>query len=295
MSEQESARPAEVVLVSGATSQVGRFLLPRLVAAGYRVHAVSRTPPGPSTGSITWHRADLSRHTPGLELERLDHMIHIAPIWLLPEQLDRVAALGLHRVVAFSSTSCVAKARSRNPQERAAANRMLAGEQALKERSDALGIRWTLFRPTLIYGCGMDKNITVIARFVRRFHFFPIVGDGAGLRRPVHADDLAEACVRVLGCSAAFDRAYDLSGAETLPYREMVARVFESLGQHPHIVRIPLALFRSTIRLAASLPSLRHLTPDMADRINTDMAFDHQLAARDFGFAPRPFQPPPLR
>lgn len=289
-----SEHPPEVVLVSGATSQVGRFLLPRLVAAGYRVHALSRTPPERPRDPVTWHRLDLDGPLSNVDVERVDHLIHIAPIWLLPDLLARICARGLRRVVAFSSTSCAAKMRSGSSRERAAARRMLAGEQALKERCAALGIHWTVFRPTLIYGCGMDKNITVIARFARWFHFFPIVGQGTGLRRPVHADDLAQACVGVLDCPAAFDQAYDLSGGETLPYRDMVARVFQSLGQHPHIVRIPLSLFRSTIRVAASLPSLRHLTPDMADRINSDMAFDHERAVQDFGYSPRPFQPPPL-
>ena len=44
------------------------------------------------------------------------------------------------------------------------------------------GVDWTLFRPTLIYGRGLDKNVTTIMRFIKRFHVFPIVGGGGGLR-----------------------------------------------------------------------------------------------------------------
>lgn len=36
-------------------------------------------------------------------------------------------------------------------------------------------------------------------------------------------------------------------------------------------------------------PRLRHLGPDMADRMNSDQCFDSAEARRDFGYAPRPF------
>ncbi len=47
------------VLVSGATSQIGRFLLPRLVQAHGRVQAVSRQPQ-PAQDGVQWLCGDLA-------------------------------------------------------------------------------------------------------------------------------------------------------------------------------------------------------------------------------------------
>ena len=86
-----------------------------------------------------------------------------------------------------------------------------------------------LLRPTLIYGCGMDRNVSVLAGLAQRFGVVPLAGQAAGLRQPVHADDLARAAFDALGAVATHGRAYALPGGETLPYREMVARVCATL------------------------------------------------------------------
>jgi hypothetical protein len=78
-------------------------------------------------------------------------------------------------------------------------------EEDLATKCARLGIAWTIFRPTLIYGCASDKNVTTIANFVRRFGFFPAVGRATGKRQPVHADDLAQACVTAIDCAATFE------------------------------------------------------------------------------------------
>ena len=150
-------------------------------------------------------------------------------------------------------------------------------------------MHWTIFRPTLVYDGVRDKNVMVIARFIRRFGFFPLLGDGAGLRQPVHADDLAEACLMALDQPATFERAYNLSGEETLSYRQMVEKIFGSLGKPARFLIIPAWLFRAAIRVVMLLPGKRNMTPEMATRMNADLCFDHADATRNFGFSPRPF------
>ena len=72
------------------------------------------------------------------------------------------------------------------------------GEDALRKWAELNRVQWVILRPTLIYGYGQDKNVSEIARFVRRFGFFPLIGKAQGLRQPVHADDVAEACKAAL-------------------------------------------------------------------------------------------------
>ncbi|MBI2311641.1 MAG: NAD-dependent epimerase/dehydratase family protein [Betaproteobacteria bacterium] len=284
------------VVVTGATSQIGHFLIPRLRDAGYRVHAVSRRPPAAVCAAgdgVAWHQIDIAHDAKSMEqLVGAQVLIHLAPLGTLPPMMDTLVRMGVRRIVAFGSTSRYSKLASADPKEQTFVRELIHGEELLATKCPENGIAWTVFRPTLIYGCGMDKNVTTIANFIRRFHFFPIVGEGTGLRRPVHADDLAAACLAALDCPATRNRAYNLSGGETLTYRQMVEAIFAGLGKKPRIIRIPLAAYALLVKAASVLPGYRHLNPEMVARINLDLDFDHLAATRDFGFAPRKFEFP---
>jgi len=292
--------PGEAVVVTGAASQIGWFLLPRLIAAGVRVMAVSRRDPAeatvrfgagwPGREGVQWRRDDINR--PGAAWAAgCTRWIHLGPLGLAGARMGEVAAAGVRQVIAFGSTSRYTKANSPAPAEQRLVAGLLAGEAALAEQAAHAGAAWTLFRPTLIHGAGLDRNVMVIAGAIRRFGVFPLVGGGRGRRQPVHADDLAAACVSVLGCEAAAGRAYDLSGGEVLTYRLMVERIFAALDRPARFLPVPVSVVGCALRALALLPRYRDFNPQMAHRMAADMVFDHAAAARDFGYRPRGFAP----
>jgi nucleoside-diphosphate-sugar epimerase len=259
------------VLVLGARSQIAGFLYPRLARAGLE--------------AVTWH------HRQALPTSAAaGSAICLAPLSALPSQLPALHRAAVRRLIAFSTTSVFYKTASRDALESSEIGRIAEAERSVQAFCDARGIAWTLFRPTLVYGTGRDRNVAAIARFVRRFGFFPIAGGGRGLRQPVHADDLACACVLALQQPATWRKAYTLSGAEVLSYREMVESVFRQLGREPRVLCVPMPLLRAGIRMLRWIPGLHALSPEMADRMQMDLCFDHQCASRDFGFHPRGFQ-----
>jgi len=277
------------VVVTGASSQVGKFLLPLLSKAGHEVIAVSRDPDktgSPAIPGVKWGRADIAKDSGAVSAARPFALIHTAPIWIAPRFADGLKA---DRVIAFSSTSALTKAGSLSQKEREVARSLRESETALAETCAKTGAPLTIFRPTMIYGAGMDMNVTSIARFVKAVRLFPVIGPGRGLRQPVHAEDLAQACVSALENPASFGKTYNLGGGETLTYREMVERIFRGLGIAPRVIKIPAPLFRTALRMATVLPRFSHLTPEMADRMNEDLRFDYSEAQRDFGYSPRPF------
>ena len=264
-------------------------MLPLLSKAGHEVIAVSRAPD--KTGSsaipgVKWGRADIAKDSGAVSAARPFALIHTAPIWIAPRFADGLKA---DRVIAFSSTSALTKAGSLSQKEREVARSLRESETALAETCAKTGAPLTIFRPTMIYGAGMDMNVTSIARFVKAVRLFPVIGPGRGLRQPVHAEDLAQACVSALENPASFGKTYNLGGGETLTYREMVERIFRGLGIAPRVIKIPAPLFRTALRMATVLPRFSHLTPEMADRMNEDLRFDYSEAQRDFGYSPRPF------
>lgn len=241
---------------------------------------------------LQWFSVDLANSSAELPGNDATTLIHTASLWLLPGWLEKFHARGVRRVIAFSSTSRFTKQSSASPYELEVVNKLIAAEDRVAAECERLGMAWTIFRPTLIYGgAGGDRNVADIARLILRFGCFPMFGTAGGLRQPVHARDLALACIQSLEAPASYNKAYNLSGGETLAYRDMVKRVFETLGRQPRFVRIPMPVFRLAVTMARLHPRFAHLTPDMALRMQADLVFDHADATRDFGYNPGSFDP----
>lgn len=283
------------IILTGATSLIGQYLLPVLLNNQFIVQAISRTRTTQSADSASsWHHITDSLDQAEPPLSAAATAIHLAPLWILPDFIPVLAALGVTRLIAFSSTSCFTKQASQHPYEQQVVLNLLDAEQKIKALCAHYKICWTIFRPTLIYGDiddnkGLGKGLATIANFIKRCYFFPIVGAGQGLRQPVHAADLAAACLAVIDANAAFNQAYNLSGAEILNYRQMVERIFLKLKLMPRFIALPLPLIKLSLNLLRLLPKYRFLTAEMANRMNQDMVFAHDAAVADFNYTPRRF------
>lgn len=278
--------------ILGATSLVGYHLLPLLVQSGARVTAFSRNVQANQEDGIEW--VSVGQAVSPLELSsssagEIPSWICLAPIWVLPSYFDFLVAMGARRVVALSSSSRFSKQDSSDIEEQAVARRLMDNEARLQSWAKEKGVEYVILRPTLIYDLGRDRNISEIARFIRWFWFFPVLGQASGLRQPVHAEDVARACVRALDSDSAPNHAYNLSGGEILTYRDMVGRVFAVLNRSPRILHVPLVLFRFAIACLRCLPRYRRWSVAMAERMNRDLVFDHSEAVRDLDFEPRAF------
>lgn len=281
-------RPREPVLVLGASSLIGRRLLPRLAATRTVTTAVSRSRHAEDLDGVRWIQGDLE-DPDGIEIPYSETVLSLCPIWLLPRALPALKAAGVRRLVAFSSTSVSVKAASSDRAERMVAARLADAEEGVSRFCTAEDIAWTLLRPTMIYCEGEDGNVSRLARLAERFGVIPLAGLGRGLRQPVHAEDLAWAALAAAVSPLASGRIYDLPGGETLSYRQMVERIFLGLDRTPRIICAPAPLWRAAFRLARG--RLPGATEAMGERMSRDLVFDGAPAARDFGWAPRAFKP----
>ena len=260
----------QTVGVLGATSMVGQSLLPQLVVAGFQVKAVSRKAQRHEDSlSISWLTTAEFRDYE----EVIADWVCLAPIWVLPDYFPMLTRCRAKRVVALSSTSVFTKQNSSDPAEQEIATRLIDSERHFVAWAEANQIEWVILRPTLIYGLGRDRNISEIARLISRFGFFPLLGSAQGLRQPVHVEDVASACAAALHNTQANNHAYNLSGAERLAYREMVGRVFRTMGRPERFMEIPLWMFRAAIMCLKILPKFRKWSPAMAERMSADLVF----------------------
>ncbi|MES2400039.1 MAG: hypothetical protein V4573_08630 [Pseudomonadota bacterium] len=286
------------VFMTGRTSMIGPLLIPLLQKQGLQIHALGRKLPdeGKQQPGVGWIRLDLTDPQNIMPDVSADTLIHTASLWLLPGWLEKFYAHGVRRVIAFSSTSRFTKRASASGYEQEVVTKLIAAEEHIAAECERLGIAWTIFRPTLIYGgVGDDRNVADIARFIQKFGFFPLFGSASGARQPVNAADLAKACLQSLSAPTTYNKAYNLSGGETLAYVEMVRLIFHTLGRRPRFFRIPIAVFRGAVGLARLHPRFAHLTPEMALRMQSDLVFDHADATQDFGYEPGGFDPAYLK
>ncbi|MDX1975743.1 MAG: glycosyltransferase [Rickettsiales bacterium] len=276
------------VLVTGATSQIGLCVVKRLVASGAAVLAVSRSDAIPFRHEhVRWIKGDLTDETFHLHGYLVDMVVHCAPLWHLPATIDVLADAEVKRIIAFGSTSIFVKALSKNFYESDMVEKLTAAETEIAKRCGARGIRWTILRPTMIYGVGLDESITSLAKFIDRFGFMPIYPPAFGKRHPVHADDLAIAVLQAAANDITHDRVYNLSGSDSLTYREIVERLFAVCGKKPRIVET--TLLPGLLDLIGKLTGKAFLNGEIARRMNDDLVFFHDDAKRDFNFSPRPF------
>ena len=178
-------------------------------------------------------------------LRGVDTFVHIAGIEYSPQFIPAMRRSGVKRLVVISSTSIHSAYEHRSGWRKSM--------EALVQDS---GLAWTIVRPTMIYGSELDKNMHKLLRFLDRSPVFPLFGPGANLWQPVYYKDLAQGIMAALEKPEAVHQSYDLPGAESLTYLDLIRTAASAIGRNPRILRLPLEPVRRMLRLAelARLP-----------------------------------------
>ena len=86
-----------------------------------------------------------------------------------------------------------------------------------------------------------------------------------------------------------FVACWEIPGGDTIPYNEMIGRIFDGLGRRRAAIALPPFLWVTVFRLTQNyFPGLK---ASMGPRMAQDMVFDQSSAVADFGWAPREFRP----
>jgi uncharacterized protein YbjT (DUF2867 family) len=271
------------IALTGATGFTGRRVTSALLAHGHQLRALVRPPLAgralPAELSVV--AGDMADARAMAELLRgVDAFVQVASLGFGHAEgvTHAVETAGVERSVFFSSTSLF--------------TRLPAATRAVRldaeERVRSLPGRWTILRPTMIYGDAADRNLSRLFRFVARSPVVPLPGGGRALVQPVHVADLARAVVEVLECQATARNAYELPGGEAVPLRELVLRVARLLGRR-RLLLLPLPI--APMALAAGAWHRLGLAPRVSSeqvrRLAEDKAFSYEAARRDWGYSPR--------
>ncbi|MDR9452905.1 MAG: hypothetical protein RI542_03080 [Wenzhouxiangella sp.] len=282
------------LIILGATQGVGQAVLDHLSpphrASKLEVHALSRQRITSAQAHIHWHSHDLDH---GPIAEPADAVISLGPIQYVIEYLRAyLNDTPPQALWVLSSASTDFKLNSPNAQERSLMASIREHEDTLVALCQARGIHCQLFKTTLLYGRA-DHNINRLAGLIARLRWVPVVG--AGLRSPVHVDDVGALIVQQLnrwleGGSVA-SGVWRLQGGSVLTYPHMLQAIAGARGLKLSLVRLPLGGLRWVLATAHALGRLGDIDKTMLERQRQDLVVDDQSARADLGWQPRAFSP----
>lgn len=159
----------------------------------------------------------------------------------------------------------------------------------------ASGLRWTVLRPSVIFG-PEDEFVNVLARMVRLSPLlFPLPGGGRARFQPVAVGDVARVVALCMERDGTVNAAYALGGPVPLSLRDMVERILVAMDARRTLVAVPIALLRPLVWLMSRLLPRPPVTPALLDLLALDNTVPDDAIRREFHFAPTPFAPEELR
>ena len=233
------------IAVTGAFSYTGKYITRRLLDQGADVITLTNHPnrPDPFAGRVKAFPLDFGQET-GLAASLRGADVLVNTYWVRFDRgritqagaventralLRAARAAGVRRVVHISITN--PSPDSRLP--------YFAGKGLNEQSVKDSGLSYSILRPTLIFG-QEDILINNIAWILRRFPFFPQIGDGRYRLQPVFVDDLAE-----IACRSIFESdnsVLDVTGPETYTFDDLVRLIGQKIGFPRPLLHFPPAL-----------------------------------------------------
>jgi uncharacterized protein YbjT (DUF2867 family) len=215
-----------VIVVTGATGNVGRALVQRLTTENRPVRALTRDPQRAALPA----RAETVR----LDLDRPETLFEGATHLFLHAQVtgDRTAALldaarraGVRHVVMLSSGIIQEGADETHP--------IHIWHAGIEQQIRDSGLAWTFLRPN-----AFAVNALQWAPQIRSGDTVHGPFEGA-LAAPIHEDDIAAVAARTLLDDGHEGAAHRLTGPEALTNGEQVATIGRALGRDLRFVEVP--------------------------------------------------------
>ncbi|MFL5913111.1 MAG: NAD(P)H-binding protein [Gaiellaceae bacterium] len=238
-----------MILLTGATGNVGSALLPRLTEQGERVRCLVRDPRrlGSERVRVQITFGDLSDPASFRNaLRGVDTVVHLAAAIrdqqrASIEELNGVATLrliraakraGVERFVFFSAMGASLDSRSRFFRAKALA------EQAVEES----GLDHLIFLPSIVYSPG--DPWTKLLHTMSYLPAMPISGSGRASYQPISADDVSAAVVAALDGKAQKER-IELAGPEELTYNDITREALRAYGRRRRLLHVPLPIVKA--------------------------------------------------
>jgi len=145
-----------------------------------------------------------------------------------------------------------------------------------KRDQEKLIQNWTgkkvILRPTLMYGEGDNKHFYVLLNLMRKFHFFPLPGNGIYIRQPLFAMDFAKVIDDCIKNSRG--GVFNISGLELISFKDCLIKLKKHYKYFAIFIPIPIVLFRWLLRFAALITKKTPFTEQQLDALIIPETFE---------------------
>ncbi len=282
-----------MLLVTGITGRSGTHFLHELAAHGYpgEIRCIVR-----STSNLSaLENCDLKiekavgdlgdQNFLNQAMQGANTILHIGSIFYSLAVAKAAAENNVKRMILVHTTGIYSRFKSASEEYRKI-------ESSVNEIVEKCGGRLGLvyLRPTMIYGNLNDRNISVFIKMIDRFRLLPLIDHGKSLLQPVNGMDLGRAYYQLLSRPEILNGDYILSGDRPITMLRMFETINHELGKRTAFLSIPLPLgvLAASVLKALSLGRIDFV--EKVQRMGENRNFPHDSAARDFGFAPMPFE-----
>jgi NADH dehydrogenase len=283
------------IVVLGGGGFVGRYVVSRLVSEGYRVVVPTRRRESakhlillptvdvveedihdPAVLARLFRGAVAVVNLIGIINEGGRNTFERVHVELPRKVIDACRGCGVPRLVHMSALGAAADGPSRYLRSKAEAEAMVT----------ASGLRWTIFRPSVIFG----REDHFLNLFARLAGLVPVIALGcAGARfQPVHVGDVAHCFVQSVGDDLTHLARYDLCGPKVYTLRDLVAYAAEVSGNERPIVTLGPALSKLQATVLEHLPG-KLMSRDNLLSMRKDNVCDCPFPAV-FGITPTPLE-----
>lgn len=224
-----------MILISGATGNVGKELVQQLLDKGERIRVLIRDERKVAHLGNQVERAvgDLDQpETLAAAMQDIDRLFFVTPVTeQVVNLLEAAKQAGVRHVVKLST---IEADRSLGPGK---------WHRQQEELVKSMGFTWTFLRPTMM----MVNTIEWWSATIRSQNavYFP---GGNGKVPPVDPRDVAAVACTVLTCPGHEAQIYEVTGPEALTIREMVQVMAKILGEPLRYVNVPAFLAAISLR-----------------------------------------------
>jgi uncharacterized protein YbjT (DUF2867 family) len=281
------------LLVTGGSGFLGGYVLREASRRGYETVALARSPAAaravaergaqPIAGNLddTGNPGDARRLDRVFAAARCEVLVNLASLGFghAPAVVAAASEAGIGRAVFVSTTAVTTSLAA--PAKRV----RLAAEQRIRESA----LKWTILRPTMIYGAPGDRNLSRLLPLLHRAPLLPVPGGGGHLQQPVHVADVADAVLSAVERPSTAGATYDIAGPEPLTFDELLRTSARAVASRTRFIPVPLTPIVAAVRGYERLSSHPRIRAEQLLRLAEHKAYVIDSAARDLGFNPRPF------
>ena len=285
-----------IATVFGGSGFLGRYIVPRLAAAGYRVRIAVRDPvaaeflkicgdPGqilrcaasvtePASVARVVAGASVVINLVGILAEKRAGDFPLVHTQGAENVAKAATAAGVGRLIQISAIGADPASPSLYARSKA------AGEAAVLAAFPSA----TILRPSLVFGAE-DQFFNRFGAMAALSPIMPVISGGSRFQ-PVYVGDVADAVMAVLAREDAKGRIYELGGPKIYTFRELLAWILHITERRRLLLPVPMSVARIQAVVMEHLPG-KPLTRDQLKLLARDNVAGDRPGLVELGIAPR--------